>query len=174
MLVLPLYFCIQKVLGVDPSWFDEDEDDSDRGNEKDNKERDYVPVTNQAVNDLMEGKDVGDLAAIISSHKKAFMERAFPSGEEKNYFNAKSKSASIPLCQPKLELDYIIYVVSNWQVGFQIRSMTPGYKRDSLLIFCCQHKKGSKYIRQYHLEEVFHPGNLEPCAAVKRMVENEE
>jgi hypothetical protein len=52
--------------------------------------------------------------------------------------------------------------------------MTPGYERDSLLHFCCQHKKGNKYIHQYHLEEVFPPGNLEPCTVVKRMVENEE
>ncbi len=81
----------------------------------------------------MEGKDVGDLAAIIASHKKAFMEKAFPPGKEKKYLNAKSKSASIPSRWPKLELDYIIYVVSNWQVGVQIRSMTPGYKRGSLL-----------------------------------------
>jgi hypothetical protein len=161
-------------MGVDHSSFDKDEDDSDSGNEKDGKERDYIPVTNQAVNDLMEGTDVGDLAAIIASHKNAFMERAFPPGKEKNYLNAKSKSASIPSCQPKSELDYIIYVVSNWQVGVQIWSMTPGYKRDSLLHFHCQHKKGNKYMHQYHLEEVFPPGNLEPSAVVKRMVENEE
>jgi hypothetical protein len=31
----------------------------------------------------MEGKDVVDLAAIIASHKKAFMERAFPPGKRK-------------------------------------------------------------------------------------------
>jgi hypothetical protein len=73
----------KKKRGVDHSLFDKDEDDSNSGDEKDNKERDYVPVTNQAVNDLMEGKDVRDLAAIIASHKKAFMERVFPSGKEK-------------------------------------------------------------------------------------------
>ncbi len=158
----------------DRSSFDKDEDDSYNGNEKDDKERDYIPVTNQAVNDLMEGKDIGDLAAIIASHKKAFMERASPPGKEKYYLNAKSKSAFIPSCRQKSELDYIIYVVSNWQVGVQIRSMTPGYERDSLLHFCCQHMKGNKYIHQYHLEEVFPPGNLEPRTVVKRMVENEE
>jgi hypothetical protein len=122
----------------------------------------------------MEGEDVGDLTAITASHKKVFMKIAFPPGKEKNYLNAKSKSASIPSCRLKLELDYIIYVVSNWQLGVQIRSMPPGYKRDSLLHFCCHHKKGNKYIHQYHLEEVFPPGNLEPCTVVKRMVENEE
>ncbi len=165
----------KKKRGIDPSLFDENEDGFDSGNEKDDNERDYVPVNNQAVNDLMEGKDVWDLAVIIASHKKAFMERAFPSGKEKKYLNAKNKSASSPLCRHKLELDYIIYVVTNRQVGVQIsRSMTPGYKRDSLLHFCHQHKKGNKYIHQYHFEEVFPPGNLEPCTVVKRMVENEE
>jgi hypothetical protein len=52
--------------------------------------------------------------------------------------------------------------------------MTPGYERDSLLHFHCQNKKGNKYIHQYHLEEVFSPGNLKPHTVVKRMVENEE
>ncbi len=113
------------------------------------------------------------MAAIIASHKKAFMERAFPLGKEK-YLNAKSKSASIPSCRPKLKLDYIIYVVLNWQVDVQVRSMTPGYERDSLLHFCHQHKKENKDIHQYHLEEVFSPGNLEPRTVVKRMAENEE
>ncbi len=59
-------------------------------------------------------------------------------------------------------------------MGVQIRTMTQGYERDSLLHFHCQHKKGNKYIHQYHCEEVFPPGNLEPCTVVKRMVENEE
>jgi hypothetical protein len=131
----------KKKRGFDHPSFDEDEDDSNSGNEKDDKERDYVPVPNQAVNDLMEGKDIGDLVMIIASHKKALMERAFPSGREKNYLNAKSKSASIPSCQLKSELDYVIYVVSNWQVGVQIRSMNPGYERDSLLHFCRQQEQ---------------------------------
>ncbi len=43
---------------------------------------DNIPVTNQAGNYLIEGKDVGDLAAIIANHKKAFMERAFHPGKE--------------------------------------------------------------------------------------------
>ncbi len=50
----------KKKRAVDRSSSDKDEDDSDSGNEKDDKERVYVPVTNQAVNYLMEGKDVGD------------------------------------------------------------------------------------------------------------------
>jgi hypothetical protein len=83
--VLPLLVLLhpKKKRGVDHSLFDKDEDDSNSGNEKEDKERDYVPVTNQAVNYLMEGKNVWDLAAIITSHKKAFMERASPSGKEK-------------------------------------------------------------------------------------------
>ncbi len=59
-------------------------------------------------------------------------------------------------------------------MGVQIRTITPGYERDSWLHFCHQHKKGDKYIHQYHLEDVFPPGNLESHTVVKRMVENEE
>ncbi len=38
-------FASKKKRGVDHSLFDKDEDDSDSGDEKDNKERDYVPVS---------------------------------------------------------------------------------------------------------------------------------
>jgi hypothetical protein len=60
----------KKMRGVDRSSFDKDEDDSDSGDEKDDKERDYVPVTNRAVNDSMEGKDVGDLAHLLPVIRK--------------------------------------------------------------------------------------------------------
>jgi hypothetical protein len=76
---LPLLVLLhQKKRGVDRSLFDKDEDDSDSGDKKDNKERDYVPVTKQAVNDLMERKYDGDLVAIIASHKKAFILESAP------------------------------------------------------------------------------------------------
>jgi hypothetical protein len=43
---------------------------------KDDKDLDYVPITDQAVNDKMEGKDSWELAAMIANHCKSFMERA--------------------------------------------------------------------------------------------------
>ncbi len=49
----------KKKRGVDRSLLDKGEDDSNSGNEKDNKERDYIPVTNQAVNDSMERRMLG-------------------------------------------------------------------------------------------------------------------
>ena len=43
-----------------------------------------------------------------------------------------------------------------------------------MIQFCCNHKKGNKYIHQYALEEVCAPGATEPCTVVKRIVKNEK
>jgi hypothetical protein len=125
-----------------------EDDDEDHSINKDDKDVDYVPATNQAVNNIMEGKDGGELAAIIANHRNVFMERAFPlgQGEEQAYSIPQSKSAAIKSCRPKKELDYITYGVRNWQVGVEIRKMDSGPERDSLLDFCQEHPLGNKYV----------------------------
>jgi hypothetical protein len=117
-------------------------------------------VANQAVNNIMEGKDDGDLAAFIANHRNVFMERAFPSGKEQAYSKPKSISAAIKSCRPKKELDYITFVVGIWQAGVEIRKMASGPKRDSLLDFCREHPLGNNYIHQFCLEEIYVPGDF--------------
>ena len=70
-----------------------------------------MPVINQAVNNIMGGKDGGKMASIIANHRNVFMERAFPPGEEQAYSLPQSKCASIKSCRPKKELDHITYIV---------------------------------------------------------------
>ena len=67
----------KKRRGGTPSSVEDDDEDYDIN--KDDKDVDYVPNTNQAVNNIMKGKDGGELAAIIANHHNAFMETAFPS-----------------------------------------------------------------------------------------------
>ena len=121
-----------------------EDDDEDHSIKKDDKDVDYVPVTNQTVNNIMEGKDGGEMSAIIANRCNVFMERAFPPGEEQAYSLPQSKCAAIKSCRPKKELDYITYIVQNWQVGMEIRKMDSGPERDSLLDFCREHPLGNK------------------------------
>jgi hypothetical protein len=102
------------------------------------------------------------------------MERAYLLGKECSYIKPQSKSAAILTCRPKSELDYITYVVDNWQVGVKVRDMDEGYDRDALVHFRRKHKKGKKYIHQYAPEEIFPPGGEEPRIVVKRIVKNEK
>ena len=39
------------------------------------------------------------------------------------------------MCRPQRELDYIEYVVKNWQVDVEIWKMVPGRDRDEIIAF---------------------------------------
>jgi hypothetical protein len=65
------------------------------------------------------------------------MQRAFPPqpaniGKKKTQGAA---AASIKACRPQSEVDYIMYVLMNWQVGIKLTDMNPGTERDSLQKF---------------------------------------
>jgi hypothetical protein len=65
-------------------------------------------------------------------------------------------------------VDYIKYVVENWQVGTEIHTMQEGPEKNALLHFCRSHKGGNKYIHQYTVDE--HDGfNCGPIACLKVM-----
>ena len=72
-----------------------EEDDEDHSIKKDDKDVDFVDVTNWAVNNIMDGKDGGEMAAIIANHRNAFAERDFLPGEEQAYSLPQSKCAAI-------------------------------------------------------------------------------
>ena len=73
------------------------------------------------------------------------------------------------MCRPQRELDYIEYVVKNWQVDVEIWKMVPGRDRDEIIAFRRQHPKGNKYIHQYLLEEVYPPGGDPPFNVVRQI-----
>lgn len=136
----------------------------------DDKEADFVPITNKAIKDIGEGKGTPDGDNMIDQHRKAFMQKAFPPiNPHQSFDNPQSKSASITHCRPQSELDYIKYVVQNWQKGTEIRTMEEGDEKKELLQFRRQHKLGNKYIHQYTVEEIWAPGDPEPRQVLKRL-----
>ncbi len=111
----------------------EDEGGGEQSDKEDDKDTDYVPVTDAAINDMMEGGDCGEMAAIVELHRRTFMERAYPPEAEEDH--PQRKSGSIQSARPENEYDYIAYVVGNWQPGVNIRQMLPCPERDQLLAF---------------------------------------
>ena len=139
------------------------------------KEADFVPITDKASNTIMDGKNWEEDYGITERHRKAFNLKAFPpTNPHKSYDKPQSKSASIPQCRPQTEVDYIKYVVQNWQKGTVIRTMEEGHEKDDLLHFRRSHKLGNKYIHQYTVEEIWAPGDPEPRQVLKRLEVNKE
>jgi hypothetical protein len=139
-------------------------------NDQDDKELDYVLVTNQATNNIMEGKGTWEEYAITAQHCKAFYMQAFPPSNPHKWFDKpQSKSASMTVCRPKIEVDYIKYLIQNWDKGTVICEMEDVEDKKWLLNFCQKNKKGQKYIHQYYLEEVLAQGDLEPHQVLRRL-----
>ena len=122
---------------------DEDVDDFDSDIEKEDNERDYIPQTDKGVNRSSKENIFGDSAEVIANHKQAFMELAYPLGNEHSDSKRQSRSAAIPTCRTKSELDDIAFVVRNWQVGVKVRDMEIGYEKANLIQFRRDHKKGN-------------------------------
>ena len=136
----------------------------------DDKDLDYVPVTNQAVNNIMEGKGTWEEDAMTANHRKAFYMKAYPVANPHELFpKPQSKSASMQNCRPKTEVDYIKNVIQHWGKGIEIRNMDDGEEKDRLLSFRRRNKLGNKYIHQYCLEEVWAPGDHEPRQILRRL-----
>ena len=132
-----------------------DSPDNDEGD----KELDCVPVTNQAMNNVMEGKGTWEEDFITAQHRKAFYMKAIPPiNTHERFDKPQSKSASMTLCHPKTEVDCIKYVIQHWEKGIAIRDMEDGEEKKWLLNFHQKNKLGQKYIHQYYLEEVLAPG----------------
>jgi hypothetical protein len=144
--------------------------------DKDDREADYVPVTDAAVSKVMEGKGTTwDDHPLSKQHRKAFYLRAFPPVNPDQSFNKpQSKSASIAQCRPKSEVDYIVMVVRNWDKGKEICTMEDGEEKDDLLRFCQQHKVGNKYIHQYCVDEIFPPGAYQPRYVLKHLEKSKD
>ena len=47
--------------------------------------------------------------------------------------------------------------------------MEDGGEKNCLLCFQKRNKEGNKYIHQYCLDEVYAPGNAEPCQVLRRL-----
>ena len=164
----------KKMRGLSPSTDGDKAMEEEYIDAEDDKDCDYIPVTNAAMDSMMEGVIEEDIttdrmAALVESHYRIFMERAFPpEAEEVDFDNPQKKSASILACRPQSELDYIKYVVTNWQFGVEVKTMPPGPEKDQLVDFRRLHPRGNKYIHQYFVEEISVPGDDVPQIIVRR------
>jgi hypothetical protein len=142
---------------------------------KEDKEADYVPITNKASSNLLDENTWEEDPRVVDKHRKAFYLKAFPPpNPDKEFVKSQSKSASIPQCRPQTELDHIKYVVENWQVGTEIRTMQNGPDKTALLDFRRTHPTGNKYIHQYHVDEIWAPGDPAPCTVLRRLERNKD
>jgi hypothetical protein len=79
------------------------------------------------------------------------------------------QGAHIKMCRPQKDIDYIIYALKNWRVGVNIKVMDPCPERDSISKFRHANHNGTKYAKQYVLEEIVVPGSNTPCTVLRRL-----
>ena len=148
----------------------DDDDDISVGDDKDEKDIDFVAITDNAMEtDHQETMRQDILQGLKLRHRQAFMAKAFP--EELGRLppkNSQVQSAMMKACRPQVELDYIIDVIQNWQVGTEAKNMPPGPARDKLILFRRQNRVGNKYIYQYCTEEVWANGDPEPRTILRK------
>ena len=97
-----------RVRGMSP--LNDAEEGGEGSGDEDDKDSDYVPVTDAAINNMLAGGDCGEMAAIIAMHRRAFMERAFPPEQQEDNHPQK-KSGSIQNARPQEDFNYIQYVI---------------------------------------------------------------
>jgi hypothetical protein len=78
-------------------------------------------------------------------------------------------SASINMCRPQKDIDYIIYVLKNWCVGVNIKFMEPCLERDSISKFRKANHNCAKYVKLYVFEEIIVPGSDTPHTVLRRL-----
>ena len=151
-------------------FYGEDDDDDDGKDDDDDEdpavEDDFLPTTSSVeVPRADPDKDNPVLRELIEKHRQVFMSRAFPDtpdGEEEK------ENDDQLWCRPQKELDYIVFVMNNWQPHIHLKTATPGPERDELTKFRREHKGGNKFKNKYHLEVITVPGS-EPRTVLRRL-----
>ena len=115
----------------------EDDDDVSIQDGTDDKDMDFVPITDKAMENIIGkgtlGRDDID-KRMRMRHREAFMATAFPEGPgNQSHPNAQVRSGSMKTCRPKSEVNYIIYVITNWEKGTEVNKMAPGLDKDRLI-----------------------------------------
>jgi hypothetical protein len=117
-----------------------DNNDDDGGGDKYDDEDDIIPVTNGQI--LTTAQDataelfIAEKAAeLIEKHRQEFMKRAFSVRALAADVPLTTASAMIKMCRSHKDLDYIVRVFKNWQVGVNIKTMDPCPERDRICKF---------------------------------------
>ena len=145
--------------------------DADDGGDKYDNEDDFIPATDgpiqqDAAGDIFIAEKAAEL---VEKHRQEFMKRAFSLRTLAADVPLTTASASIKMCRPQQDIDYIIHVLQNWRVGVNIKFMDPCPERDSICKFRRANHNGAKYAKQYVLEEIVIPGSDMPRTVLRRM-----
>lgn len=155
----------------------EGDDNDSHGEHHSRNDPDFFNTTSGTDHDLPlpEDEDNPLLQEMIEKHRRLFMARAFPpipvdEGDE-DVEDKEEKDKGL-WCRPQEELDYIVFVLSNWQTGVNLKFMPAGPEKDKLTKFRRAHKGGNKFKKKYHLETIQVPGD-EPRTVLRRLEKNE-
>jgi hypothetical protein len=72
---------------------------------------------------------------LIEKHHQEFMKRTFSVRTLATDVPLTTASASIKMCRPQKDIDYIIYILKNWRVGINIKFMDPCPEKESISKF---------------------------------------
>jgi hypothetical protein len=95
-----------------------------------NDKDDVLPVTDAPFGEKQQEERqlaAFNTATVVAAHCLEFMQRAFlprPADDGKKKTQG-ANAASITVCRPQSELDYIIYVLMHWQMGVKLTDMNP-------------------------------------------------
>ena len=119
--------------GKGSSLYDADDD----GGDKYDNEDDFIPATDGPIQqDAVDDMFIAEKAAeLIEKHRQEFMKRAFSVRTLAADVPLTTASASIKMCRPQQDIDYIIHVLQNWRVGVNIKLMDPCPERDNICKF---------------------------------------
>jgi hypothetical protein len=114
--------------------------DADDGGDKYDDDDDIIPATDGPM--VVTDQDIAadlliaeNAAELVEKHHQEFMKRAFSVRTHAADVPLTTASASIKMCRPQNDLDYIIYILKNWRVGVNIKNMDPCPERESISKF---------------------------------------
>jgi hypothetical protein len=96
--------------------------DADDGGDKYDNDDDIIPATDgpmvTTAQDAADDMFIAEKAAeLIEKHRQEFMKRAFSVRTLAADVPLPTASASIKMCRPQKDINYIIYTLKNWRVG---------------------------------------------------------
>lgn len=91
------------------------------------------------------------------------------SGDRVSYNSTKQMSASMTTCRSQKDLDYVVKVVTKWQVGHNLKKEPPSNDRSNLLWFRQKHPLKIKYIKQFAVESITVPSDVASRVVVRRL-----
>ena len=142
---------------------EDDHHSSHSRNDQVANDTDFLPVPFSEEQKLID-KNNPILQALIAKHRDIFIDRAFVSPDADD----EDVKDCMLWCRPQQELNYIIHVLQNWQVGVKLKQLPPGPEKMQLALFHRQNKLGHKYCQKYTLETIQVPGE-EQRTVVRRI-----